>query len=519
MIKHDPHVTRIELYSHCVVIRNPTPSITKILYRLAADYTEHTMEFDPIRKKKVWRPSKTYGIYARSGREFRFHRNQWIELERELKRQHIYESSYEVFEMESFEGETVDLKLRPNWTLREDQELAKNFILEAPSRGENSSLLMIPTGGGKTVTSMAVVAKRQKRFAVIILAGYVDKWIGDVTEILELEKKQIAVLQGTESLQRSTHYPGSEVPTPPAFIISISTLQRWYKLYEENHNHPGLEGFACKPYEFFQHLGIGTVVFDEAHQHPHAVFKCFAYMHVPMAISLSATMLTKNPTLKKVQSVMYPMHTRFDQIKMKRYIISWKCAYQILDFDRSRLQTTEWGSNTYSHTAFEKSIIRNRSVLQQYLKMILNLVKETYEAEYMEKDKLIIFVATKAMADFVCSAIKKAWPHRDTRTYLQEDSYENVVEADIIVSTVISAGTALDIKNLRRAILTIAIDSPNASAQVLGRLRELKDRDVHFYWFSCSTIPKHEEYAANKIELYEERTAEQKKRFIGTIQP
>lgn len=866
MIKHDPHVTRIELYSHCVVIRNPTPSITKILYRLAADYTEHSMEFDPIRKRKVWRPSKTYGIYARNGREFRFHRNQWIDLERELKRQHIYESSYEVFEMEGFEGETVDLKVREGWVLREEQELAKQFILESFDRNENAPLLMMATGSGKpqpldakikvpggwttmgevqpgqyvtawdgtptlvtgvypqgtipivkitfedgrstecgirhlwrihtsakqqwtrvvptieiarllklnhykdriyidlplaedgpaidlpmdpyvlglllgdggfchkrvdfsknetslvesiasalpkgmkivhrhkttysvvseknkgnrnnlwltiirdlgldnkrsfekfipdiyfhgsfqqrlaiiqglldtdgtvdrlngtisftstskrlaegfqylvrsigglakmtdriphysykgekkagrraytifvrykkpselfrlerkrirtndenqyaknlrlrvksveliehkeakciaidhpdhlyvtddfivthnTVTAMSTVAARKKRFAVIILAGYVDKWIGDVTEILELEKKQVAVIQGTESLQRSTLYPGSDIPTPPAFIISISTLQRWYKTYEQDHNHPSLEEFGCKPYEFFQHLGIGTVVFDEAHQHPHAVYKCFAYMHVPMAISLSATMLTKNPVLKKVQSVMYPMHTRFDQIKMKKYIISWKCAYQIMDFDRSRLQTTEWGSNTYSHTAFEKSIIRNRSVLQQYLKMIVDLVRETYEADYLEKDKLIIFVATKAMADFVCSAIKKTWPHRETRTYLQEDGYENIIESDIIVSTVISAGTALDIKNLRRAILTIAIDSPNASAQVLGRLRELKDRDVHFYWFSCSTIAKHEEYAANKVELYEERTAEQKKRFIGTIQP
>jgi superfamily II DNA or RNA helicase len=864
--RYDPNKTIIERASHYFVVKNPTRAIVPIVYRLAADYTEHAMEFDPIRKRKVWRPAKTYGVHARGGREFRFHKNQWHEFEQALRRDGIYESSYEIVERQGYAGKDVALKMRDGWKLRADQENANDFIQNGYENGENAPLLMMPTGSGKpqpldakikvpggwttmgevqpgqyvtawdgtptlvtgvypqgtipivkitfedgrstecgirhlwrihtstkehwtrvvptieiarllklnhykdriyidlpvaedgpafdlpmdpyalglllgdggfchkrvdfskdetslvksiaaalpkgmkvvhrhkttysvvseknkgnrnnlwltiirdlgldnkrsfekfipdvyfhgsfqqrlaliqglldtdgtvdrlngtisftstskrlaegfqylirsigglakmtertthysckgekkagrraytifvrykkpselfrlerkrirtndenqyaknlrlrvrsveliehkeakciaidhpdhlyvtddfivthnTVTSMAAVARRGKRFAVIILGGYVDKWIGDITGILELEKKQIAIVQGTDSLIRSTLYPGSDVPTPPAFIISINTIQKWYKLYEENHRNPKLEEFGCKPWEFFEHLGIGTVVFDEAHQHPHAVYKCFAYMHVPLAVSLSATMLTKNPVLKKVQSMMYPLSARFEEIKMGRYITSWQCVYQITDFDRSRLRTTEWGSTSYSHVAYEQSILEHRTVLPQYLKMLVNLVKSTYIKEYIEKDKAIIFVARKSTAELLQKVFKKEWPERDIRTYLQEDGYENVIEADIIISTVLSGGTALDIPNLRRAYLTIAIDSPNSNAQVLGRLRNLKDRDVHFYWLTCSTIAKHEDYAAAKVELFKDRTKEQKRCFLATIVP
>ena len=370
-----------------------------------------------------------------------------------------------------------------------------------------------------TVTALTATATLKYRFAVIVLASYVDKWVGDITSILEIDKSEVAVIRGSDALQRCTRYPETDLPTPKAFVISISTIANWYKLYEEQKDHPSLEAYSCKPWELFSHLGIGTVIFDEVHQHPHAVYRIYTYLHAPRTISLSATLLTKDPTLQKVQAMMFPHHRRYDKLKLKRYITVHACAYQIADFIHSKVRTSEYGQNSYSHTAFEKSILKHPRLSKQYLDMIVKLVESSYIEGKMEGDKLAIFVGSAKMADAVVGALKKQFGRLDIRTYLERDPYENAIVPDIRVSTILSLGTAIDIPQLRVSIMTNSIESPIANVQTLGRLRELKDRDVRFYYLYCSTIPKHQEYHLKKIDLFSSRVKEHKQLFLRTLYP
>lgn len=370
-----------------------------------------------------------------------------------------------------------------------------------------------------TVTALTATATLKYRFAVIVLASYVDKWVGDITSILEIDKSEVAVIRGSDALQRCTRYPETDLPIPKAFVISISTIANWYKLYEEQKDHPSLEAYSCKPWELFSHLGIGTVIFDEVHQHPHAVYRIYTYLHAPRTISLSATLLTKDPTLQKVQAMMFPHHRRYDKLKLKRYITVHACAYQIADFIHSKVRTSEYGQNSYSHTAFEKSILKHPRLSKQYLDMIVKLVESSYIEGKMEGDKLAIFVGSAKMADAVVGALKKQFGRLDIRTYLERDPYENAIVPDIRVSTILSLGTAIDIPQLRVSIMTNSIESPIANVQTLGRLRELKDRDVRFYYLYCSTIPKHQEYHLKKIDLFSSRVKEHKQLFLRTLYP
>lgn len=370
-----------------------------------------------------------------------------------------------------------------------------------------------------TVTALAAAATLKYRFAVVVLASYVDKWIGDISEILKIDKNEIAVIRGSDALQRCTRYPESDLPTPKAFVISISTIANWYKFYEEQRDHPSLEAYSCKPWEFFSHLGIGTVIFDEVHQHPHAVYRIYTYLHAPRTISLSATLLTKDPTLQKVQAMMFPHHRRYDKLKLKRYITVHACAYQISNFINSHIRTSEYGQNSYSQTAFEKSILKHRNLSKQYLDMIADLVQSSYIEGKMEGDKLAIFVGSAKMADAVVGILKKRFNGLDIRTYLERDPYENAIVPDVRVSTILSLGTAVDIPQLRVSIMTNSIESPIANVQTLGRLRELKDRDVRFYYLYCSTIPKHQEYHLKKIDLFSSRVKEHKQLFLRTLYP
>ncbi len=370
-----------------------------------------------------------------------------------------------------------------------------------------------------TVTALAAAATLKYRFAVVVLASYVDKWIGDISEILKIDKGEIAAIRGSDALQRCTRYPESDLPIPKAFVISISTIANWYKFYEERRDHPSLEAYSCKPWEFFSHLGIGTVIFDEVHQHPHAVYRIYTYLHAPRTISLSATLLTKDPTLQKVQAMMFPHHRRYDKLKLKRYITVHACAYQISNFINSHIRTSEYGQNSYSQTAFEKSILKHRNLSKQYLDMIADLVQSSYIEGKMEGDKLAIFVGSAKMADAVVGILKKRFNGLDIRTYLERDPYENAIVPDVRVSTILSLGTAVDIPQLRVSIMTNSIESPIANVQTLGRLRELKDRDVRFYYLYCSTIPKHQEYHLKKIDLFSSRVKEHKQLFLRTLYP
>lgn len=511
--------TTIEKYSHFFVVKNPTKNIYPVIYQLSSKYTQFGMKFDPYTKKQKWGPLKTFAIYVERGSEFRFHIGQYQEFMDALLNRYIDKSSYSVIEHPVQTPEKIDIKLKDGWELRDYQQEAHDFIVEETEGNFNSPLVMIQTGGGKTVTALAAAATLKYRFAVVVLASYVDKWIGDISEILKIDKSEIAAIRGSDALQRCTRYPESNLPIPKAFVISISTIANWYKFYEERRDHPSLEAYSCKPWEFFSHLGIGTVIFDEVHQHPHAVYRIYTYLHAPRTISLSATLLTKDPTLQKVQAMMFPHHRRYDKLKLKRYITVHACAYQISNFINSHIRTTEYGQNSYSQTAFEKSILKHRNLSKQYLDMIADLVQSSYIEGKMEGDKLAIFVGSAKMADAVVGILKKRFNGLDIRTYLERDPYENAIAPDVRVSTILSLGTAVDIPQLRVSIMTNSIESPIANVQTLGRLRELKDRDVRFYYLYCSTIPKHQEYHLKKIDLFSSRVKEHKQLFLRTLYP
>ena len=511
--------------SHCFVVKNPTKAMIPAIYSLSGAYTQQGMVFDKDKRRNVWKPLRTYAIYVDGGREFRFHIGQFDEFMHALNGYHVDKSSYEIFEEDDYVADSVELEMTGDKTLYPEQEDAVNFITEPLNRENNNSLIMIPMGSGKTILSLSAAQRLGKRFAVMVLGGYVDKWIGDITENMKIDRSEIAVIRGSDSLQRCTNYPDSGLPIPKAFVISINTMSKWYKLYEESINNPAFESYACMPYDFFEHLKIGTVIFDEIHQHLHAVYRAFTFTHVPKVIGLSATFISKDPMIKKVQSMMFPHFRRYDKVRMKRYITSHACAYHIMNFSSSGIQTTEWGQNSYSHVAFERSIMskRHKKLFGQYLTMISDLTEEAYMQRYIEGDKLAIFVSSKAMAEEVVKHLKVKYPKFDIRTYLQENDYKDVIEPDIRVTTILSAGTAVDIPNLRVSIMTINIDSPVANLQTFGRLREMKHRtennDVHFYYLYCSSIPKHVSYHESKLKLLADRVLEQKMEFLRTLYP
>ena len=369
-----------------------------------------------------------------------------------------------------------------------------------------------------TVTSLASVAELNHRTAIVILPAYIDKWGSDVTTTLNIKAKEIMMVRGSQQLKGIIDLAKEGQLTSKVIIISIRTIQNFYKSYELVQNGIFEEGYGCLPEDLFKVLQVGNIIIDEAHMHLYAVFKTLIYTHVPKVIGLSATLMSNDPFIRNVQHMMFPKEIRFDKIKMDQYIRVFSLAYQFRDFRAARIRTSEYGSNNYSHIAFEKSILKSRALTEGYLKLIEYLVNIGYVENFQPNDKLAIYASSIAMCDAILHYMKFKYPHYDIRRYVESDPYENVIDAQIRVSTILSSGTAIDIPDLRTVIMTTNISSPVANLQTLGRLRKLKDRDVKFYYIYCDQIRKQVQYHNEKKQLFDDRVSSIKEfTYSGSI--
>lgn len=374
-----------------------------------------------------------------------------------------------------------------------------------------------------TVTALISASRLENRLSVSVLAGYVDKWVSDLQETYHIAPKEIYKIDGGNKLidycQLVLENQETPEKIPRAVVISLNTMGRWFKKYMEDPYDPTLEMYGMKPWELMEKARVGTNIFDESHQHLHAVYRMFCFLHIPKTISLSATLTSTEQTELRIQNMMYPRHKRFENIKMKRYIEVYSCQYQITDIANARIRTTEYGSNNYSHTAFEKSVLSHRSIRKQYLDMIRRMVAKTFVADMVKGDKCAVFVSSHLMAREVCKLLRHEHPDLDIRTYLETDPLENLMVSDIRVTTVLSGGTAHDIKGLTVSIQTINLNSIRSNLQVLGRLREIAGKRCKFYYLYCASIPKHVEYHMNKIEIFKDWCKERKDLMLDALRP
>ena len=503
--------TIIDIYPHYFSIKKPDQPIMVIILGVASDYTKFGQKYDYNLKKRVWYPEKTFALCIKNGEEFRFHIGQWQHFKEHFEKGIIREDRYDIRWHGASKAAALDKEIRSGWVLREDQVKGSEFILSTPEDSRRP-LLSMPTGTGKTSTSLITAKQIGHRIAAVVLSRFSDKWRKDIEEIYDVKTSDICVIRGGDALLDASHWVSSgaveKTPLPAFFVISIETLMVWIKKYMEDPRSRELQAYGCKLDDFFESLGIGTIIVDEVHMSMHQVYSVYCFLKTPWIINLSATVLSKDPTIQRIQKMMFPRYLRFEEIKMEKYITCHPCAYQIRDLGLCKVQTTERNDERYSHGAFERSIFATRILKESYVSMILGLIKSDYVDRYMNKDKLIVFVYQQSTAEYLRDRIRIAYPDYDTRTYLQWDPYENIIQADIIVTTIVSAGTALDIPNLRVAIQTISVASPVANIQNLGRLRKLKDRDVHFLYIYCTDIAKQVDFHNERLELFKPRTVE-----------
>lgn len=147
-------------------------------------------------------------------------------------------------------------------------------------------------------------------------------------------------------------------------------------------------------------------------------------------------------------------------------------------------------------------------MLRNYLDMIETCVWKYFTGLDDRKpgQRMLVFAATVEMCEKITKYLREKYADLSINKYTSEDEYEVLLNSDITVSTLLSAGTAVDVPGLRVCLVTTAIGSTQANLQALGRLRELKDFPgvtPLFLYFTCTDIDAHMRYHERKLERFE----------------
>lgn len=485
----------LRVYTHFFKISRPTARMIGLLRLYCNQYTSYI--FVKERGKWTRRADKLFGGKTIDNTEFRFHINQLAEFKEFLSRNHITPNLYREEYEPLLPPQTYNIPVRQGWSEYDYQVPIVDY--QIAKDGNRSKLIGIQTGKGKTSTALFAVSKLGYRTLIMIKPAYIEKWCGDVTNVLDQSTMDIMVVQGGDHLRGIIELAKHGRLKANFIIMSNRTYQNYVKAYETDPWGEEYQSYECHPENLFPLLGIGEVLIDEVHQEFYATFKMLMYTHVDVVVAMSATLLTRDSFLEKMYNIAFPRQVRYDGLEVDKYIKVYPVAYNFYKPEKIRL--TEWGANNYSHTAFEKSIQRHHQTLQNYLELIRYVMDIGFVRGHLPGDKIMVFAATISMCTEITRYLSRRFPQYDVRRYVEEDPYENAMEAEVIVSTLQSAGTALDIKGLRTVIMTVNVDSPSANVQTVGRLRKLPDRDVKFYYFYCEQFDKHKDYNRRRETL------------------
>lgn len=502
-------VITITKYSHSFSLTQITPRARNAINMFAVKYVQKGMVKTANGFQNV--PVKVYGSALANREEYHFHINQFQRFIEILEKDYIKPSMYKLIEEPIYDAVSIKADMPANWTPRDYQEAIIEYLcgseVEADFNNKKAvhKFVGIRTGGGKTSMALKAISVFKKRVAIVVQPKYIKKWIEDVEKTYGLTKKDIIVVQGSKELQTLMKLAQSDEIKASFIIISCVTLQFYIKNYESLGKGIKTMGYPYLPHELFKALGVGIRLIDEVHQSFHLYFKIDCYTHVPYSISLSATLLNLDQFMLDMYAIAYPIAMRYKDAALKKYIKVKAMMYSIRP-DR-HIRTEAYGSTMYSHHVFEKSIMKNKDALNNYLQLIDHTAQISYFKKYTPGAKLAIFASGVEMCTLIRNYFASKYPSMSVKRFVgtEDDPYENLIDSDIRVTTIQSGGTAHDIPNLTTVILTTAVESIQSNIQTVGRLRELPDRDTDFLYLVWQENQKHMKYHYTKKENLRDR--------------
>lgn len=493
----------ITVGSHYVKVTDFTPRVKYALLDFCKTLAQYGFEKGPDGRFRKAMLRVFVGV-ANDRSFFHFHRNELDTLVRHLKMCGIREDviAYS-FLPENF-GHPVEFEVIDKRTPRDDQvEKIAYLIAEGKTK-----ILTVDPGRGKTFMALSGIAALKRKVFVCIKAMYIEKWIGDIEAAFKCKKGDILVVRGGAQLALVTQLALAGQLTAKIVICSNMTYFGYLRDYEKFKDGLLELGYGCTPPNFFQTCGFGIRLIDEVHQDIHLNYRQDLYTHCHKTISLSGTLEGDDEFINNRTEIMFPKDERIDNGESVIFTAVEALQYRLAD-PRS-LKWINKARKSYSHVIFEQSLMKNKRALKNYLEMISDFVTHEFRKVREGDQKLLIYCATVEMCTVVTNYLKPRNSDLKVMRYTAEDDFDEMLESDLIVSTLKSLGTAQDVPKLLHVLMTDALGSKQGNRQAMGRMRDTifkiwPNAKPTFYYFVCVDIDKHLEYHYRKVENFKGR--------------
>lgn len=449
---------------------------------------------------------KYYGVFEDLS-EVYIHRNCLPDLLAYLENRNIPASHVEIRDIPVPVAASAVYDLFEFYKLRDYQELIVEDILRP---GMHSARVDLQTGKGKTLSSLAALARKGVRCVVMVPPKYFGIWIKALKETFkgyEDGTLNWMTVSGSAELQKLIDR-GIENDLEGVDVIVISNVT--YRSYIDNYEKYGSKiselGFNCPPPRFHEAIGAGMQINDEIQEDPGLVYRIDMYSNIDLQVYLSATPFTGNAYVTKMIDKMLPAETMVRLPNLDVYI-NVMCLRYCEPGIKPKDYLTPF-KNTYNHARYETQMMKDRKRFHAYKQMVGNIAKGLFVNDMLPKQKLLLLCATVAFIEEIVTYLKEKFPDLQINGHVSGSPFERLQTNDITVSTIKSSGTGVDIHNLREVGLLQATDSKKDNIQILGRLRKLKDYpDVvpRLTFMACESIPHHIRYASSKRDHFDGR--------------
>lgn len=506
-------VVRFDIYSHHVKVTEFGRPVKDAL--LAFCKTLAQMGLKKVGRKFIKAMVRVFVGVTRERSEFNFHINDLDRLINFLGNHGINERQIHKVYHDLYTPTTVSFDYIDSRSPRDYQAPIIEYIKE-PGKFK---VVTLDPGRGKTFIALSAIRDLKVRTFFCIKAMYIEKWVGDAEEAFSFKKGELLVIKGTASLQRLMEIAKAGELEAKIILCSNVTFQLFIKKYEMFPERLEEMGFPFTPHEFFEQLGVGLRVVDETHEFPHFNMRLDCYSHVPKVLGLSGTLLSDDAFLNRVYETMFPPEMRYNDNDRDVYMTVDALFYRMPNAD-DRVAFMNHAMKSYSHIKFEQSIMKSKRLTQAYVNMVCDIVLRRFVEIRQDGQKMVIYFATVDFCTIATEELKRRHPTLNVTRYVSDDDYSEMLECDIIVSTLKSLGTAIDVPGLRVGLMTDALGSMQANLQCAGRLRRMKDwPDVspEFLYLVNGDIQRHVDYHEKKRDIFKGRVVAHHETITGYV--
>lgn len=337
------------------------------------------------------------------------------------------------------------------------------------------------------------------RTAIVMASRHINTWINDSKWIYEKHSDNINIIKGGSGIRKVIGQAKDGKLHASILIFSIDIIRNYLSEYDRN----GTSTYGCDPIDFYETIGVGLRIVDEAHENLHFQFRHDIGTNCNKVIYLSATIESNDAFTNQMYDVIFPRRLRFSKFQNNKFADVFALGYGLRNPDEVRCLGP---TKQYNHTVYEDWILKDHRRLANYLVMVTYVVSKGFIDRYVNGGKMVIFVAGIRMAKTISDHLKRKFPDKSHSPYTSEHDVEVLHTHDIIVTTPGSCSTGKDIKKLMTVLLTVSVGSRERNLQSLGRLRDLEKQlpgvDPIFYYLVCRDMENHIKNHNLKLKIY-----------------